>query len=218
MSDPDPGDPGDPQDPPAVDPPEPFDPERAMNTIKRQREAEKELRARHLAEKTVLEERLKAFEDAQLSEQEKAQKRIQELEQNAQQLAAERRDTLLRLAVSEKAGDLGIVSPRLALAALDKSQIEWSESGEPTNIDTALAKLVEDEPALVATAPRPKPPAVNASDGNNNQPPPALNADELEAARNAGKTPEQWAALKQGSGSAGGLTLEDWKRARAANQ
>lgn len=209
----------DPPEDPAPDPqpdpaPDDFDPERAMNTIRRQREAEKELRAKHAADKAALEARIKEFEDAQLSEAEKQQARIAELEAREAQWAQEKRDTALRLAVTEKAGELGITSPRLALAALRESgkAVEYDDTGQPINVGDVLTQLLEEEPALAGVTPKPKPPVVNAGDGNNNQPPPALTADELEAAAARGISPDRWAALKEGSGSNGGVTLQDWLR------
>lgn len=185
----------------AVEPPpwgDDFDPQRAWSTIQKQRDEAKELRAKARQADDAL-TRLKEIEDADKTELQKLEERVAEFEQREQQWQTEKRDTALRLAVAEKAQELGIVSPRLALAALklEGADVEWSDGGEPTNLDSLLSDLLEREPGLRGTpAPR-KPGNVNAADGVKDVPPPALTEEELQMAARFGKTPEEYAALKE---------------------
>jgi len=182
---------------PAADLPEAFDQERAMATIRKQREEVKTYKAQ-AKEAEALRNRLQQIEDADKTESQRLTDQVADYQQREQTWAAEKKDTSLRLAVSERAQELGITSPRLAVAALkmDGTTIEWDNEDNPTNLDDVLAELIEREPGLKGTPAPPRKPATNAGDGSKEGPPPALTAEELEAAVRFGKTPEQYAALK----------------------
>jgi len=182
---------------PAADLPEAFDQERAMATIRKQREEVKTYKAQ-AKEAEALRNRLQQIEDADKTESQRLTDQVADYQQREQTWAAEKKDTSLRLAVSERAQELGITSPRLAVAALkmDGTTIEWDNEDNPTNLDDVLAELIEREPGLKGTPAPPRKPATNAGDGGKEGPPPALTAEELEAAVRFGKTPEQYAALK----------------------
>lgn len=186
-----------------------WDHERGMATITKLRDELKAAKAesRRAAE---LETRLKAIEDAEKTELQRAQDQLAAHEAEKAQWAAERRDIALKLAVHTKAGELGITSPTLALAALkDAGTVEYDDQGQPKNLDDALTALLEAEPALKGTV-KPKPASVNAGDGGGGAPPPALTADQLAWATRLGMTPEQYAAYQTG----GPTTLQDFQRIR----
>lgn len=197
--------------PPEPAPPEPeqWDHERGMATITKLRDELKIAKAdsRKAAE---LESRLKAIEDAEKTELQRATDLISAHEAEKQGWAAERRASALKLAVHTKAAELGISSPTLALAALkDAGDIEYDDSGQPSNLDAALTALLEAEPALRGVV-KPRAPGTNAGDGATPAPAPALTADQLIWAAKLNMTPETYAAYNTG----GATTLEEFKRIR----
>lgn len=198
-----------PPNPPAPpsDEGEPFDEERAMATIRNLREVEKQAKkdAKRLAD---LEAKLKGIEDADKTELEKAQAKVAELEQASQTAASERRDLVLRAAVNERAVALGIASPRLALAALDRDAVTFDDAGQPTNLDEALTALLEREPVLKGAPQPPTSVSLNAGSGSGGQRPPDLTAEELQAASALGMTPERYAAYRNVA------TVSDYQKQR----
>ncbi len=101
-----------------------------------------------------LESKLKADEDAKLSEQEKLQKRLKELEQ-----LTESQEKALRAATTEyevklAAARLGIVDPEAAWKLLNVSDLEFDESGKPKNLENALKELIKNKPYLAGTVAR----------------------------------------------------------------
>lgn len=186
-----------------------WDHERGMATIVKLRDELKTAKAegRRVAE---LEAKLTAIEDAEKTELQRSADQLAAYQAKETAWAAERRDTLLKLAVHTKAAELGITSPGLALAALkDAGTIEYDDQGQPSNLDEALTALLEAEPALKGVV-KPRPAGVNAGDGAGGAPPPALTAEQLAWATRLGMTAEQYAAYKTG----GPTTLQDFQRIR----
>lgn len=188
-----------PEDPPAdppADPPEdePFDKDRAMATIRKQREEAKALRVK-AKEADELRTRIQAIEDAEKTDLERAQTKIAELEAAQSDAAAARQETLLKLAVYTKAPEVGIIDADIALALLDRSAIEYDDKGEPSNLDDQLTALLEAKPILKGKAVA-KPPKIDGSDGTGKTPPPPLTSAELEMAAKLGMTPERYNAMK----------------------
>lgn len=97
-----------------------------------------------------LEEKVKAQEEATLSEAEKLQRRLSELEREREHLLAERRERAMRYEVAVAAQKLGIVDPDAAVRLLDTSSLEFDESDRPVNVEEALKALVKAKPYLVA--------------------------------------------------------------------
>jgi hypothetical protein len=189
-------------EPPAPEPakPEPddeaFDKDRAMATIHKLREQEKAGKAA-ARERDELKARLEALEHEKLSDQEKQAKRLADLEAEKADWERERQETRLRLAVHDRASLLGIADADLALAALDRSQLEYDKSGEATNLDELLLTLLEAKPLLKGAAAAAS--TSHRTDGGMGRtagPAPALTADELEVAKQRGMSPEYYAALK----------------------
>lgn len=117
-----------------------------------------DLRKENASFRTRLKALEKAEEDRQtasLSDIEKRDRRIAELErENAEHLSRAQESTV-RMAVLEAAARLGFRSPELAYRALDRSTVEFKDDGSPRNVDKLLRELLEREPYLAkpATAP-----------------------------------------------------------------
>jgi len=125
----------------------------------RKENAERRVREKELADK------LKGFEDARLSEDEKRAKRIKELEE-AEGKAANRANELeLRLAVERTARRIGIVDEEAAFSLMDKSKISY-EGGrlDVSSVEAELkallaarswlkAKTMPETPVVPATNP-----------------------------------------------------------------
>lgn len=184
---------------------EPFDKDRAMATITKLRDAEKAGKAA-AKERDELASRLQAIEDAQKSEAQKAAERLAALEAKEQAWAAERQTYNLKLAIYAKQAELGIVDPDLALLALDRSTVEFDKQGEPTNVTEALNALLEQRPILKGKAQAPPAPRINPGAGTQTDgPTPALTAEELAVATQAGMSPEEYAQAKTAT------TVTDWQ-------
>lgn len=192
-------DPAPPADPPADD--DDFDKERALRTIRTLRQSEKEGKqaAKDLAAALA---RLKEIEDAEKTDLERSQARVAELEQQQTAWQSERRDTNLRLAAHSLKDDIGIADVDLALAALDRAAVEFTDDGEPSNLKEQLAELLERKPILKAQAAGGTgAPNLNGGSGATGGPAPALTADEIAEAKRHGMTPERYALAKQAGGS-----------------
>jgi len=170
-----------------------FDPERAQHTIEtlRAESKQREDESRALAAK------LKEFEDANLSESERLKKDAEEGKREAADLTTSLRETRLKLGIYVASTEVGCTDPELALAAIDRTKIKFDESGEPTNLKDELEALLERKPILKGTPGKPTAPAVNAGDGARPGPAPALKAEELASAKEAGMSPEYYAAMKE---------------------
>lgn len=196
-----------PTDPPA-DPPvgkdgTPFDPDRAQRTIEKLRDELKQAKLT-AKERDDLAARVKEYEDSQKSELERAKDAEREASERAKQATEKARNANLKAALYDKAADLGIGSPSLALRALDRNKLEWDDEDEPANLAAVLEALLEEEPLLKAT-PKKRTPSTDAGGGAGNGEPPTLTQEQLEAARALGyDNPAEYAAdmnLK---------TLDDW--------
>jgi hypothetical protein len=119
--------------------------------------------------------RLKALEDANLSEQEKLTRHAKRLEAELGQAREDMRDRINRYEVQLAAGKLGIVDPEAAVKLLDWSVLEYAEDGSPKNVTAALTALVEARPWLKtqepAAAPPPGQPARTANPARQTTPP-----------------------------------------------
>lgn len=98
-----------------------------------------------------LEAKVKADEDAKLTEQERLQKRIAELEKKDSEYQQTLQERTVRYEVMLTANKLGIVDPDAAFRLLDVSSLEFDEDGKPNNIEKVLKKLVSDKPYLIGS-------------------------------------------------------------------
>lgn len=172
---------------------EEFDRERAMATITKLREKEK-AGDKAAKERDALQAKLDAIEKEKLSESERVVKERDDALQAGTRKDAELQDLRLKLAVHERAGELGIADAELALAALDRSELEYGEDGRPTNLDAALTALLERKPILKGQPSTPKVPSTDAGKGGGK--PPSLTADELAMAKRLGMSPEAYAKFR----------------------
>lgn len=159
---------------PTQTPDEEFDRERALRTIRAQREEAKELRKR-LKE---LERLVKEHEDAKLSEQERLTRRLEELQSAASDWEREREDLVrerqelvvsyeVRLAasraVTDKSGNIvrpPFIDPDDAMAHINPADIAFDEDGRPTNIEQLLSDLAKRKPYLLQHVEKPRPQGV----------------------------------------------------------
>lgn len=125
-------------------------------------------------------------------------------------VTAKLRRSNLRAALAESTVQTDKV--KAALNLIDLDDVEYDEDDEPTNLDDVLETAFETYPFLKGN--KPKAPNVNGRDGKGNKTP-KLTADELDAAKQAGKTPEEWEALKGVESLADWRALQD-KRQKAA--
>jgi hypothetical protein len=113
-------------------------------------------RALQAAEKTQrnrlaqLEAAAKRAEDAKLSDQERLQKRVAELEGQSQAAAKAAQEKVLRYEVQLQAARLNIVDPDAAAKLLDMSQVSYDADGQPQGVEAALAALIDAKPYLVS--------------------------------------------------------------------
>lgn len=107
--------------------------------------------------------KLKEREDAELSESDKAKKRVTELEAQLQTADGQRKQLALEREIEREARKLNIVDEEAALALLDKSRLEF-EGDKPKNVSALLADLVKSKPYLVQGAYTP-PNSTNGSTG-----------------------------------------------------
>ncbi len=121
------------------------------------RALESERQARRDAEtraKTAADE-LKKLQDAQLSESEKRDKRLAELEREREDWTRERQGIVLERAVERTATKLGFADPADALSLITRSAIEFETDGQPKNLDKLLGDLLKAKPYLAAGRGRP---------------------------------------------------------------
>jgi len=173
---------------------------------------EAERKARRDAEKRAkdAEKALQVREEAELNEAQKAAKRLAELEAEKAAWTTERRQVFLTSAVTSLQSKLGLVDVDVVTRLLDPSAIDYDDAGKPTNTEVLVRALLHDKPFLGGAKSATTPPVgIGATEGTTGTAPaPSLTADELEAARTTGMTPERYAALK------GVRTIDEWQATR----
>jgi hypothetical protein len=108
--------------------------------------------ARRDAEKRAkaAEDELKKLKDASLSENERRDKRLADLERAETDWQRERQDLVLRSSVERQAVKLGFADPTDALGLLDRTSIEYEPDGSPRNVEQLLTALAKGKPYLLA--------------------------------------------------------------------
>lgn len=99
-----------------------------------------------------LEAQLKEREEAELSEQERAMKRLAEMETELEASRASLRDTRLRAAIAAEAPRLGIVDADAASRLLDTSLLDYDPEAGWEGVADALRTLAQERPWLVSTS------------------------------------------------------------------
>lgn len=121
-----------------------------------------------------LEARVKASDDAQLSEVERLRKALAEREQQDTIHKRQRQESSLRLAALSAAMRLNMIDGDIAYKLLDLAAVEFGESDEPKNVDVLLRDLVKSHPYLVR---QPAAPAVTATNPQRGGGPPLTRDD-----------------------------------------
>lgn len=94
----------------------------------------------------------RAAEEAQLTELEKANRRLAEYQTQEAQWQMERQQWRLQQAVQTHAARLGIIDLDAAAKLLDTSELEYDEqSGAPTNVEALLTAMLDRRPWLRGT-------------------------------------------------------------------
>ena len=99
-----------------------------------------------------LERAIKAHEEEKLSEHERMQRRVAELERERYEYELRLREHTLRYETMLRARELGIVDPEAAYRLLDLAEVEYDEDGRPTNLERLLRDLVRKRPYLLGSA------------------------------------------------------------------
>lgn len=125
--------------------------------------------AGHRTENARVAGELKKFQDAQLSDAEKAARRLAELEQTNTTQARELTELKLTRAIERASAALNIIDADAAAKLLDWAEIDFDSSGAPKNLDKLLTALVAAKPWLVgaASAQSQRPPAANSGGATN---------------------------------------------------
>lgn len=207
------GDPGD--DPNEGDPGDAFDRDRAMATIRKLRAEVKDAKAQ-AKRVDELEKKLQEREDADKTEEQRRAERLAALETEQAESTRKLRDLRLQLAVHERAAELEIADPALAVAALDRAKVAFDDDGDPTNLDEILKATLDRHPALKASGTGGssggggvrKSGGTDGGSGGTGSQGPSLTAEELDAARAMGMSPERYAAFK------GGRSIDDLRAAQ----
>lgn len=126
-----------------------FDKDRAMATIKAQRESEKQL----TTELKEARDKLKALEDEKLSDDEKKTARLTEAEKEKAALEAKVAELLTDSALTDAAVQAGATKPAAVSKLADRSTVKRAEDGSVTNATEVVAKVKEAYPELFGDAP-----------------------------------------------------------------
>jgi hypothetical protein len=94
---------------------------------------------------------LRKVTDAQLSETERLQRRVTELEAEREELGKRERERSVRFAALEAAARLGFRDPELAVRLIDRDAVEVRDDGTPKNVERLLADLLGKAPYLGRT-------------------------------------------------------------------
>lgn len=113
---------------------------------------EKERQARREAERQLarLQEELRKHQEAQLSETERAQRRLAELERSLAERERALQEHTIRAAAIEAAARLGFRDPGDAYRLIDRAELDFDEDGSPRNVADLLAGLAKSKPYLLA--------------------------------------------------------------------
>lgn len=100
-----------------------------------------------------LEAEQKARADAELSETERLQQRVNELTAQHEAMTRQSRDIALRADIAAAASKFGIVDVDAAARLLDASALEYDDTDGWIGVEDALRALTHERPWLVSTAP-----------------------------------------------------------------
>jgi hypothetical protein len=131
-----------------------FDKDRALATIRKQREREKakdaELKAAR-AEAAALKAKEQERADAEKSELEKAQARLAEREKAHAEAEAKLKRMQTSQAIERAARKHNARNPEVVAKLIAQESLEFNDAGEPTNAEDLVKALLKEEPYLVGT-------------------------------------------------------------------
>jgi hypothetical protein len=102
-------------------------------------------------ESAAYRKRVEEYESANQTEADKREAALKAAEDRATALETRLRDLSARSAVTDAATKVNAISPR-AVFALIRSDLEFDEAGEPTNVDALIKQAQKDEPSLFRAA------------------------------------------------------------------
>jgi hypothetical protein len=113
-------------------------------------ETQKEIRALR-KEAASYRKKVEDYENANRTDLEKRDLAVKAAEERATALETKLRDMSARSAVTEAATKANAISSR-AVFALIRSDLEFDDDGEPTNVDALIKAAIKDEPSLFKAA------------------------------------------------------------------
>jgi hypothetical protein len=128
-----------------------FDKDRALATIRKQREFEKEARAK-LKRLEELEQKEKERQEAELSELDKLKKQMDALKAERDTAITRHKQAVIDNAVILAAKDANLYNPHDAHKLADLSEVTLGEDGAVQGAEQAIKKLIEERPYLVKQA------------------------------------------------------------------
>lgn len=135
-----------------TDSPEESASEQATSPLDRKLRSENQSLRKRLRE---IEAAMKEREEADLSETEKAKRRVIELEEQMSVTQQRARDAALRADITAAASKFGIVDVDAAARLLNRDDIEYDDADGWVGVEDALRALTHDRPWLVSTQPTP---------------------------------------------------------------
>ena len=108
--------------------------------------------ARYRTENNKLTAAQKAAAEAELSDLQKANTRIAELERERDDLLTVAQERILHVATVDIAARLGFRSPELAFKLIDRADVEFAEDGHAKNVEALLKAVLVKEPYLAKAA------------------------------------------------------------------
>jgi hypothetical protein len=119
---------------------------------KRALQEERKSAAKWKAEAETAKKALETLQQASLTESERRDQRLAELELKEADWARERQDWQTRDAVTQAALRLAYADPADAYSLIDRAAIEFDEGGKPTNVDKLLQTLIAAKPYLAGAS------------------------------------------------------------------
>ena len=124
-----------------------FDKDRALSTIRKLRDKEREQRAQ-LKELEALKVEKRQREEAEKSEAERLKEQIAESERKAAALERELQDARTRQTIERVASKAGAADPEDVYKLLKSESFEFDDDGNLTNVETLVKDLLKDKPYL----------------------------------------------------------------------
>jgi hypothetical protein len=157
-------------------------------------------------------EQAKQAERDKMTAEEATKAELEDLRTRAENWEVERASFHLEREVSRLTTKLGIIDPEVVVRLIDWDDVDFEE-GIPKNVEKLVSAILSERPYLVgkpnAPAPQARPTGLNAGAGQGEgQSAVNLTAAEMEAAKQAGISPERYQALK------GVQTLDQWQATR----